>query len=729
MEETVRRAGGRSVPPGLLAWLVCGVLATLELVIHWPSREGYFHSLDDWYFLSLSQAVAAGEPGALRDLVRGDGIRAFRSVGAVSWLLNWVTAGLDASAYYLTNVALRAVRIASVFWLAYTLAGRSGAAGVGVGSEEPRPRRGPILAGLVAAVLVSFAVSTNQDVVFLAARDDSICTLLLVLAVAVWARTEGWASAAGAALLLLLACFSKPIALVGPALFVAADLVTGRLSVQERRRWLRYLVPAFAVLLYGLLARDMLLGFASGGLTPGQRFAPPTAAAVSANLQHAFLRPLPFGGAVARLTLLLTVVGLGLITRRVDWRLLGFGAAWTAINLAAPWSYLSRDPWLAVNEGRYLLLASVGFGLMVAAFVAAEPRGAMGQRLRWPVVLVVVLLLGGVTSEYSSLVRSQLHFKNTRAQQLVEDLGAMPAGSDSAQRAVVALQRPDAGLLNALSSSAISAAAPRLGHNPRFFVEGSGRLWSPVAEPRSREIRDRYIARSRAVDLDAILAEPGTVLVVERASPGGRSAHFGPRPPVVRYEPAGPLPAIAVPSGPLPRWSFADGPSGWEWSTLGGDEPGDATWRDGAWNIRVDSLPGRMIGMAIGGPAWQGGLLSPSLELRAVEVCGLIAELGLRPGRGSSMGNSDPILPEGAALAVTWSGTDTVEFPWASVLMAPVSPSAKAFARVDLRNSPSWRAAGTVRRIIVRPVADSEVAIRSITLKGCPAAAPDEVEP
>jgi hypothetical protein len=93
------------------------------------------------------------------------------------------------------------------------------------------------------------------------------------------------------------------------------------------------------------------------------------------------------------------------------------------------------------------------------------------------------------------------------------------------------------------------------------------------------------------------------------------------------------------------------------------------------------------------------------------------------------MGNSDPILPEGAALAVTWSGTDTVDFPWASVLLAPVSPSAKAFARVDLRNSPSWRAAGIVRRIIVRPVADSEVAIRSIALKGCPAAAPDEVEP
>ena len=669
----------------------------VAFALHAPALGNTFHNPDDWYYLSLSWDVQRGVPGAFQHLMTGHGLRAFRPLGGLVWMANWAASGLYAAPYYATNIALGALTAAATLFLTFALA-RPAAA---------EDTSGPLIASGVAAGLVLFAASTNQGLLFLSARDDYLCAMLLASSAGVWALGSRWPSSLLAAALLGLACLGKPMALIGPALLFCVDLARGRLPTRQLGPWLRYLLPILAVLLYAFYARELLFSFASGIAPPGMPQRPATLSALLSNLEHAFFRPYPFDGGWVRPVWLAVIAAAGLVAGTVHWRLVGVGVAWIVINLPAPWSYVATDPMAGARNGRYLLLASIGFALVMGGLLAA-PRKRLRDRRAWGAALTLVVVLGvGSAAEYAATIRPMLSFRTTRVESLITDLAALDADAPQGAWGVLAVQRADSGILAALGSTALSSVAPRLGHGLRFYVEGMDTLFRQRLQRDSREVWDGYGQAREPLDIDWLTEEGGLLIAADDASGGTRWTQVDALPP-------------RVAGTSLPAWTFAGTDAGWVWRGGIQGGPGGAFVEAGPAGItvRAPSTTPQMGANLLGAMGWTGALVSPPIDVSAPSVCA--ADIALRVGRSGprSVGHRDPIVPDGLAVAMTWSGDSQLGDPWQRMVTAPVR-AGPGTARLLLGQSVTWRSSGAVRAIGLRVLGTDEVEVQSVRLVGC----------
>lgn len=704
-------------------WVAAGAIFISQLVLHAGAADGYFHNPDDWYHLALARDALAGQEGAVSEVFAGHELRGFRVLPQLLWMLNWVLFGFEAAGYYWTNVLISGASAVAVFGLGVVLAR--------AGRDEGARRRGTdgVLAGFVAMSTFALADVLHQEAVFLAARDDALATLMVCLAVLSWVAGRGLRSAIVGSLFFALACASKPVAIVTPVLFLAVDLAVRRAPWRDRALLLRFAAPAVVLLGFLIVARSLFAEFLAGSVTQHLE-GPATLGNVTQNLYVALIAPIqdPLANAARGAVVVLAVV-LGLASRAARPRLVALGAFWIAVNLAAPFDYMAHDPMIASWQGRYLLLASVGFGLVAAGFVSGPPR--RGGRVLAAGGAVTVALFG--VALLASVGSAQMGgSSHTRAEALVTDLGTLSDAHPEASRAVLAIQRPDGGLLSALASGVLDAAGP-LGAGLTFYLEGSDSVFGLVPTPSSREIWHTY-GRLGEADLDGWMADPEVLVIVEQASAPVFS-QSGPPTRTVTYVAAPALPPQGAPPAPLPSWSFATGPSGWT-SLFGGAGPGGfgggpmgnrpspQLWEAGALQITGFAPPSTMLGILLGLPGNAALLVSPVVEVPASSVCGLVVEIELPRGPPSNGVHFDKLLPTGASLALTWSTTPGVEGVWDHLALLPLPASGSARVRFALDDSPGWRSAGVVRRLGLHPNANGTVSIRSVELEACASADP-----
>jgi len=177
--------------------------------------------------------------------------------------LNRAVHDLDPFGYHLLNVALHAVVIGLVGWLAATLAR-------GAVPDPARRRAIGVAAGLTFAVL-----ATHSEVVsWISARGDLVVAAGALVAVGSWLRRAdaawwGWCAVAG----LLLALLSKEQAVVIPLLCAAAEwAVGGRRSLRRAVVALRDAWPLLGATALFVVVRGLVLGSFVGSYGSGDGF-------------------------------------------------------------------------------------------------------------------------------------------------------------------------------------------------------------------------------------------------------------------------------------------------------------------------------------------------------------------------------------------------------------------------------------------------------------------------
>jgi len=131
-----------------------------------------------------------------------------------------------------------------------------------------------------------------------------------------------------------------------------------------------------------------------------------------------------------------------------------------------------------------------------------------------------------------------------------------------------------------------------------------------------------------------------------------------------------------------------------------------------------------MFGQLLGMPGNAALLASPVIDVDPTTVCGLVVDVELPVGPPPMSLHFDKLLPTGASLALTWSGSPSFEGAWEQLALVSLPATGRSRVRFALDQSPTWRSAGAVRRIGLHPNANGTVLIRSVELEGCPAPGP-----
>jgi hypothetical protein len=649
-----------------------------------------FWNADDWLHIEVAAGLLGGEPGAWQTAwfgyVPADALR----LGAyVLWAADWLLFGLWAPGYYATNLLIHLGTVAAVFVLARRLAGSTAPA-------------------LVAAALFGLNVATTQPIYFLASREDGLSTLLFVATAAAWPRLRGsLGGAILAGLLVLAACLTKLPAGVLPGVLLLLEGIERR---QDRRAgrtpppWLRLALPVAAgALVYGLMVvLTVDLAGAAAEVTQGRRPAPPELLLRRAQVLLAPASALRGEGwlaidAIAPVGLLAAAVTAAL-TRRAHGGLALAGGVWLVVCLAIPLPWLRHVVMSADLGGRYLLLPSVGWGLLLASLL---PRaGGDGvRRVRQTAALAVVV--GGLLAA-GLVTRPMLALHRSPTVPLIRAMAEELDDADGPRRLVVGLQRPDRGVVSLLASRVPEYRFAALDGPPEAFLQGGTSLLRNGRPP----FVYGELEPGDPLDLAELLAQPSTVVLAE-----------GPRPADSDEATAWtrPAPVARPPEGAPVRWDFVEGPAGWATRLPAG---ADVQHHEG-WRLRAHrTLDGRNLGFALrqGGERVPHLLASPAVELDPNSACALQLRFTLESG--GPHGAPDGFLASGFAL-LSWSDRDDFGDAFDRTMVLPLAPGDQLLV-LDLRNSPAWRAASPVRRIgLTGPSVPGRLVVHRLDLLPC----------
>ena len=357
-----------------------------------------FTNNDDWFHLDVALGLWSGDGAAWAMVLGGDTSSGDpRVVPFLFWLLDWLLYGLGAGGYYGTNFAIHATTAAALYVVIR--------------------KRSDAWAALAGAAVFAFEPVRAEPLVFLSAREDGVAVALVALTLAAWPRLRrSRRGVALAALLYLLACFSKAPAIVLPGMLAALDRADGA----PGRRWLPLLAVGAGWGLY-------CVAIGTFEVNPGS---------VPASLELVARRLAPV---FAPWPLLVLLVVLG--ARRDPLRRLG--GVWIG------WGLLVVAPWLARGDaaihGRYLLLSGLGAGVLAAGVLPR--RGALR-------VAMALALVGLSAWRFASLPPGGLPEPDRASARLIDELLKAPPG------VTVALGFPHSGIEGLLASPARGALLP-----------------------------------------------------------------------------------------------------------------------------------------------------------------------------------------------------------------------------------------------------------------------------
>lgn len=692
-----------------MRWLI--LLLAAAAAVKAPSLGLWFHSPDDWISLDTGQKLAGFDGGAFARLFTEDtGRRSGRPVPYLLWGLNWAAFGTWAPGYYATNLALN-LAAGALLWIVAWRGTKSA------------------VAAAVATSWFLFNGATNQGVYFLSARDDDLVTLFFLAAVVAWPTAQkSRRGRIGVGLLCALAIFSKATGLALPAVLVVLDVLAlgPRAALQPKRAIRVYAAPLAAVLLF-LPALVGLVGANSRMLGAGAQEGGPAGVlrvlglTLSSSLlpfasTYRFLPPIVID--VLRLVLVLVAGGLAWKARAGAGRLAALGGAWLLINLVIPFPFLLSGRNVHVEEGRYLLLPSVGLALVLAAAVGRAPRG-------WRRGLALGAV--GLTIACYALFQTPRFLDDrTAAPSFRAAARAVAAELPTDGRLWVAAKRLDQGLTGLISSSVFPEFVPELGdRRPFVFVEGGQQAFVPV--PPGRHGGAALAAADRPLSLDTLDPARDALLldVFRRPAPyDAPTAAWGraalPLPPPRR------APPLEV--------SFT-GPTDWTYGQLAllPDEPSPVRWTPSMQptptGLRLDTrfplMFHELTGALAQPPFFLPAVLqSPPVELPApaycaVEIDVVITSYMAQDARPQPL--TAPLMPTPCFAALLWTDGEEFADPFDRFILLPACTSRGGetiTARLD--TSPSWRTTGTVRRLGLMPASvPGEVEVRGLRLLPC----------
>lgn len=303
------------------------------------------------------------------------GPHSYRPMRSLTYAFNYWVGGLDPFGYHLFNVILHALNGVLVLILVFQLAGRIW------------------LAVPAAAIFVAHPVQTAA-VAYISGRKDLLATFFLLVGLLLYLRFRRgsgkyrWMALSAAAF--LLACLSKEVALVFPALVACLELLLAEqrgtftgLRDFLRRHWAKLsllFVLAFSLLLYALfwVPASRAPGFWGGSALTNYG----TSLKLFAHYLKLILWPHPLiadylgkvlslsTGLLEPATLLCGVLLLTYMALAIwGWRkqpLLGFGLSWFGIAIAPvlqiiPFHELAADHFLYLPAVGFAIVAGIGF--------------------------------------------------------------------------------------------------------------------------------------------------------------------------------------------------------------------------------------------------------------------------------------------------------------------------------------------------------------------------------
>jgi len=324
----------------------------------------------------------------------------YRPLTVFSYALNYITSGLSAAAFHITNVALHAATALLVFLFAGELLGSAAAAFAAASVFAVHPIHVEAVTGIVG-------------------RAEILATLFVLLALWV-GRKQSIAAAAGTGLFYLLALFSKESAVTLPALFALYDWNRHERLREDGQLSAKALAPRYVALASALV---LYLAFRLNAVTQpahawsGWLGVPAYARVLTANrvlleylglfvwpqtlLADYWVTDVPIARSLADAPALLSsilLVGLILLlaTKLRGQRTLVFSIGWFFITIL-PASNLFFAAGLGKAE-RILYLPSVGLCLVVGcAILALQARPQIRQAVLRVALPVVLLALGART--------------------------------------------------------------------------------------------------------------------------------------------------------------------------------------------------------------------------------------------------------------------------------------------------------------------------------------------
>ncbi len=398
-------------------------------------------------------------------------------------------------------------------------------------------------------------------------------------------------------------------------------------------------------------------------------------------------------------------------------RLAALGGAWLALNLVIPFPFLLSGRNVLVEEGRYLLLPSVGVALLLSAGVGSAPTG-WRRRLA---VSAVLLSVGA----YAAFQSPRFLDDRTAAPSFRAAASAVAADLPPDGRLWVAAKRVDQGLTGLISSSVFPEFVPELrGRRPLIFVEGGLAAFEPVPPgPHG----GASLADGPAVDLDRLDPARDAVLldVFRRRAPyDAPSAAWG--------RAALPLPPPR--SAPPLDVSF-EGATDWTYGQLAilSSERAPAPWipriEPGRGGVRLETRFPLMFHELTGALAQPpfflpAVLTSPPVELAAPGYCSVEVDLHVSSRMGPDARPQPltrPLMPTPCFAALLWTDGEAFDDPFDRFVLLPACRDRgpeTVTARLD--TSPSWRTTGTVRRLGLLPASvPGEVEVSALRLVPC----------
>lgn len=700
MKETLRRSEVR--------WLLA--LLAAAAAVKAPALGLWFHSPDDWISLDTGQKLAALDGGALTRLFTEDtGRRSGRPVPFLLWGLDWALFKTWAPGYYGTNLAINLVSGGLVWMLAWR------------GTKDAA-------AAAVALAWFLFNGATNQGIYFLSARDDDLVTLFCLAAVVAWPRARGSTRGCiGVGVLTALAVFSKATGLVLPALLVLVDVLElgPRAALQPRRAIRAYAAPGLAILVFlpvlvGLMSsnsRMLSAGAQQGGPGGVVKVVQLTLSSTLLPFASSYRFLPPIATDLLRLLLVVIAGGLALRQRQAAGRLAALGGAWLAVNLVIPFPFLLSGRNVHVEEGRYLLLPSVGVALLLAAAVGTTP--SVGRRR------LAASAVGLTVLAYALFQTPRFLDDRTAAPSFRDAARAVAADLPPDGQLWVATKRVDQGLTGLISSSVFPSFVPELGaRRPLVFTEGGTQAFVP--EPPGPHGGAALAASDRILDLDAFDPTRDAILLDLFSRPAPYDA-----PAAAWGRAALPLPPLR----PAPAWGVDFPAPGWSYGQLAllPDEPSPVQWtpsaRPGPTGLVVDTrfplMFHELTGALAQPPFFLPAVLEgPPVELPTAGYCAVEVDVAIRSRMGRDARPQPltrPLMPTPCFAALLWTDGASFDDPFDRFVLLPActDPGGETLtARLD--TSPSWRTTGTARKLALMPASvPGEVEVRGLRLIPC----------
>ncbi|MGH9794665.1 MAG: ArnT family glycosyltransferase [Candidatus Acidiferrales bacterium] len=229
------------------AILVCFVIALGAPTLNGPFRNDDYPQLlraskyAPWeFFVQGQQAIHSQHYGWSAEQSRPSNF--YRPANQLTWWIDWHLFGWDVRGYHATNIAIHAVTVLCVYWIAAYLFG---------------PASG-FLAGVFIATALSWAALVGQS---MDNRSDAVPGMFVAIALLLWVKRRRWYL-----LPLALALFSKETPVFIPVVF---SVLT---ALRDRKLSWNNLQPLAVMGLYLIVRKSVLGGIGTWFMNPVPAF-------------------------------------------------------------------------------------------------------------------------------------------------------------------------------------------------------------------------------------------------------------------------------------------------------------------------------------------------------------------------------------------------------------------------------------------------------------------------